>query len=320
MGRYLVRRLLQMIPLVIGITFVSFLLILSAPGDPVATMYPPQQIQDIDTEAIRDALGLNDPIPVQYVKMMWKFFNGELTSFIQHRPTTTMIAERLPTTFTFAILALVVSLLIGIPVAVLSATRSYSIVDDIAMIASMVGLSLPSFWFALILILIFAERLQLFPPSGIRPLQATGYNLGEMAPYVVLPTAVLSLGILPAMVRYARSSMMEVMRQDYINTARAKGVKERIVIYRHALKNAFIPIVSLLGVLFPMLLEGAVIVETIFGLPGLGRLAMQSALNRDYPVVLSINMMMSFFVIMSNLSADIAYAILDPRIRLGEKS
>jgi peptide/nickel transport system permease protein len=318
MGNYLARRLMQIIPLVIGITFVAFLLINLAPGDPVTTLFPPQMIKGIDIEVIREQLGLNDPLPVQYVKMMWKFVNGDLNSFIEKRPTTTMILERLPTTITFAFLALFFSLLVGIPVAILSATRSYSFIDDIAMVGSMVGLSLPSFWFALILILIFSEKLRFLPPSGIRPLQATGYNLGEMFPYLILPTLVLSMGILPSIVRYARSSMMEVMRQDYIQTARAKGLKERAVVYGHALKNALIPVVSLIGILFPMLIEGSVIVETIFALPGLGRLAMQSALNRDYPLILSINMMMAFVVLASNLMADISYAFLDPRIRLGE--
>lgn len=315
MRQYLIRRLLQIIPLVIGISFVSFVLVVSAPGDPVATMFSPDVVANIDTEALREKLGLNQPIPVQYAKMMWQFVNGELNSFAERRPTTEMVAERLPTTVLFASLAMGLALLVGVPIAVISALRPYSIVDDVSVTLSMVGLSLPQFWFALILILIFAERLQWLPATGLRPIDASGYNLGEMFPYLILPTIVLSLGVLPAVVRYCRSSMMEVMRQDYITTARGKGLRERVVIVRHALKNALIPVVSLVGVVFPMLLGGAVIVETVFALPGLGRLAVRAALGRDYPVILTINMLICMIVLVSNLAADIVYSYLDPRIR-----
>jgi peptide/nickel transport system permease protein len=317
MNEYLIRRLIQIIPLVVGITFVSFLLVVSAPGDPIATMFSPDQVASIDKDLLRAKLGLDQPVPVQYAKMMWQFFNGELNSFQERRSTIDMVAERLPTTVLFASLAMGLALLVGIPIAILSALRPYSWLDDAAVTLSMVGLSLPQFWFALILILIFAERLHLLPATGLRPIDSSGYNLRDMFPYLIMPTVVLSLGVLPAVVRYARSSMMEVMRQDYVTTARGKGLSERSVIVRHALKNALIPIVSLVGVVFPMLLGGSVIVETVFALPGLGRLAVRAALGRDYPVVLTINMLICLIVILSNLAADICYSYLDPRIRQG---
>jgi peptide/nickel transport system permease protein len=306
-----------MVPLVIGISFVSYLLIIMAPGDPIATMYPPDMVASLDREELREKLGLNDPIPVQYAKMMWEFVNGDLNSFAERRSTIEMVVERLPTTVIFAVLAMTLALIVGVPVAVISALRPYTLVDDVAVTLSMVGLSLPQFWFALLLILVFAERLHMLPATGLRPIQSSGYNLREMFPYLIMPTIVLSLGILPAIVRYTRSGMMEVMRQDYITTARGKGLRERSVVVRHALKNALIPVVSLIGVVFPMLLGGAVVVETVFALPGLGRLAVRAALGRDYPVILTINMLICLIVLLSNLLADATYSYLDPRIRQG---
>jgi peptide/nickel transport system permease protein len=317
MQQYLIRRLIQIIPLVVGISFISYLLVVAAPGDPIATMFSPDQVANIDKDLLREKLGLNQPIPVQYAKMMWQFLNGNLNSFAERRSTIKMVEERLPTTVLLSFLALGLALVVGIPIAIISALRPYSILDDVSVTLSMMGLSLPQFWFALILILIFAERLRILPATGLRPIDATGYNLIEMFPYLIMPTVVLSMGILPAVVRYCRSSMMEVMRQDYISTARGKGLGERAVVIRHALKNALIPVVSLVGVVFPMLLGGAVVVETVFALPGLGRLAVRAALGRDYPVVLTINMLVCLIVLLSNLAADAAYAYLDPRIRQG---
>lgn len=317
MHGYLSRRLIQVIPLLLGISLVSFVIVMSAPGDPIATMFPPEQLATIDREVLREKLGLNQPLYVQYGKMMWSFINGDLKSFQEKRSAITMIRERLPTTLTFAFLAMAVSLAIGIPVALLSATRPNSVLDDIAMVGSLLGLSLPNFWLALILILILAERLHFLPATGMRPLGLPTHGLLQMLPYLVMPTTVLSLGMMPAVVRYARSSMIEVMIQDYIRVARSKGLSERMVIYRHALKNALIPVVSIIAAVFPYLIGGSVVVESVFALPGLGRLAVRAALNRDYPVVLTINMLMAFIVIISSLVADVCYSYLDPRIRQG---
>jgi peptide/nickel transport system permease protein len=317
MQTYLVRRVVQMIPVFIGITIVSFLMIRLSPGDPIATMYPPEVLERVNQDLLREQLGLNDPLPIQYVKMMTQFFTGDLISFQEGRSTAEAITERLPTTILFAVTSIVTAMLIGLPIAVLSATRPYSKLDNVSTIGAMMGLSLPQFWIALVFILIFSERLRLLPASGVRPLGSDGSDPLEVLPYIIMPTIVLMLGLLPSVVRYMRSSMLDVLDQDYVRTARSKGLTERVVIGKHALRNAILPVVTLIGAIFPLLLGGAVLVETIFGLPGLGRLAVRSAQVRDLPVVLSINILAAIMVLISNLVTDIVYTYLDPRIRLG---
>jgi peptide/nickel transport system permease protein len=280
-------------------------------------MFPPEQLAKVDRAELRHQLGLDAPIPVQYFKIMQRFFTGELRSLTEGRYTLDILKERLPITALFAVLAMGLALLIGIPIAVLSALKPYSWADNVAMVGSLVGMSLPSFWFGLVLIMFLSERLHLLPASGVRPLQASGYNLVQMFPYLIMPTAALSLGIVPGIVRYTRSMMVDVMAQDYIRTARSKGLSERLVIVRHALKNALIPVVSYVGVMFPYLLGGATVTETVFSLPGLGRVEVRAALLRDYPTVMTLNMFAAFIVIGCNLLADVCYGYLDPRIRQG---
>jgi peptide/nickel transport system permease protein len=189
--------------------------------------------------------------------------------------------------------------------------------DNLLVVGSLVGMSIPDFWLGLMLILLVAERLRWLPATGLRPLTQASYTLWQVMPYYIMPTLVMAVGILPGLVRYARSSMLDVMTQDYVRTARGKGLRERQVIIRHALKNALIPIVSWIGIVIPYLLGGSVIVESVFALPGLGRLAVKAASNRDYPLVLTINMFMAVMVVLSNLLADVSYSALDPRIRQG---
>lgn len=316
MQNYLVRRLLQMIPVFIGITFISFAIVRLSPGDPVATLFPPEVLGRIDQELLREQLGLNDPLPVQYVKMMVSFFNGSLNSFQERRPTSDILFERLPITLLFATTAVLLALLIGLPVAVISALRPNSWLDNVFTTAALAGISIPSFWIALVFILIFTEQLRWLPASGIRPITATGYNLVEMLPYMIMPSIVLSLSLIPSIVRYTRSSMLEVMTQDYVRTARSKGLAEQVVVIRHGLRNALLPVVSLIGAIFPVLLGGMVLVESIFALPGLGRLAVRAAQTRDYPMILTLNMFSAVMVLLSNTVTDLVYQVLDPRIRL----
>ncbi|MBK8033508.1 MAG: ABC transporter permease [Anaerolineae bacterium] len=316
MQNYLVRRLLQMIPVFIGITFISFAIVRLSPGDPVATLFPPEVLGRIDQELLREQLGLNDPLPVQYVKMMVSFFNGSLNSFQERRPTSDILFERLPITLLFATTAVLLALLIGLPVAVISALRPNSWLDNVFTTAALAGISIPSFWIALVFILIFTEQLRWLPASGIRPITATGYNLVEMLPYMIMPSIVLSLSLIPSIVRYTRSSMLEVMTQDYVRTARSKGLAEQVVVIRHGLRNALLPVVSLIGAIFPVLLGGMVLVESIFALPGLGRLAVRAAQTRDYPMILTLNMFSAVMVLLSNTVTDLIYQVLDPRIRL----
>lgn len=317
MQRYLIRRLIQMIPVFIGITFITFLMISLAPGDPVMSLYPPEVLDRVDLDLLRDQLGLNDPLPVQYVRMMGRFITGDLESFQERRPAMELIFDRLFPTLLFASLATICALLIGLPVAIISALRPYSWFDNVSTVSVLTGLSLPQFWFALLLILVFSERLRLLPSSGIRPIDATSYNPVEMFPYLIMPTLVLSLGLLPSIMRYSRSSMIEVLSQDYVRTAHSKGLSNRRVLLQHALRNAILPVVTLIGAIFPLLLGGAAVVETIFGIPGIGRLAVRSAQVRDLPVILSLNIFAAVLILLSNLLTDIFYTYLDPRIRLG---
>jgi peptide/nickel transport system permease protein len=316
MQAYFIRRLVQLIPVFIGITFISFVIVRLAPGDPIATLFPPEVLGRVDRELLREQLGLNDPIPVQYIKMMSNFFNGSLSSFQERRPTMDVLMERLPITLMFATAAVMLALLIGLPVAVISALRPNSWLDNLFTTAALAGLSIPSFWLALVFVLIFTERLRWLPASGIRPITATTYNLAEMLPYMIMPTIVLAVGLIPSIVRYTRSSMIEVMAQDYVRTARSKGLSEQGVVIRHGLRNALVPVVSLIGAIFPVLLGGSVLIETIFSLPGLGRLAVRAAQTRDYPMILTLNMFSAVMVLISNTLTDVAYQFLDPRIRL----
>ncbi|MEQ8675368.1 MAG: ABC transporter permease [Aggregatilineales bacterium] len=317
MQRYLIRRLIQMVPVFIGITFITFLMISLAPGDPVMSLYPPEVLDRVDLDLLRDQLGLNDPLPVQYAQMMGRFLTGDLDSFQERRPAMDLIFDRLFPTLMFATLATFLALLIGLPVAIISALRPYSWFDNVSTVSVLTGLSLPQFWFALLLILFFSERLRLLPSSGIRPIDATSYNPVEMLPYLIMPTLVLSLGLLPSIMRYSRSSMIEVLSQDYVRTAHSKGLSNRRVLLQHALRNAILPVVTLIGAIFPLLLGGAAVVETIFGIPGIGRLAVRSAQVRDLPVILSLNIFAAVLILLSNLLTDIFYTYLDPRIRLG---
>lgn len=307
-----------MIPVFIGITFIAFLMVRLAPGDPIATMYSPETIGNVDREALERRLGLDQPLPVQYARMMAEFFSGELKSFQTQRPTITMILELFPTTLLLATLAVMFALLIGIPVALFSAARPYSWFDNIATTGTLVGLSLPQFWLSLILILIFSERLKILPATGIRPVGAA-HGIIDSIPHLIMPVGVLVLGLLPAIVRYTRSTLIDVFAHEYIRTARAKGLRERRVIFLHALRNGLIPVVTLIGILFPALLGGAVLIETIFGLPGIGRLALRAAQNRDMPLILTLNMFSAILVLLSTLITDLIYAYLDPRISLGAR-
>lgn len=317
MQQYLIRRLLQMAPVFIGITFITFLMISLAPGDPVVSLFPPEVLDRVDLDLLREQLGLNAPLPTQYVRMMGRFFSGELESFAERRPAMELIFARLFPTLLFSVLAIVCALIIGLPVAILSALKPYSLFDNVSTVSVLTGLSLPQFWIALILVLIFSERLRILPSSGIRPISASSYDPIEMFPYLIMPTFVLVIGLLPSVVRYSRSSMIDVLSQDYVRTAFAKGLANRTVWVRHALRNAILPVVTLVGAIFPLLLGGAVVVETIFGIPGIGRLAVRSAQVRDLPVILSLNIFTAVLILFSNMITDVFYTTLDPRIRLG---
>ncbi|HKG24324.1 MAG TPA: ABC transporter permease [Thermomicrobiales bacterium] len=314
---YIARRLLLMIPLLFGISVVSYAVIRFAPGDPARLLADPERVSAAQLAAAREQMGLNDPLPIQYLKTMRSLATGDLRSFKTHRPVLAMIGERLPTTLTLTALALVCSVVFGLTIGIVQSLRPYSRVDDAGTLVSLFGFSVPDFWLALTLIGIFAVRLGWLPASGIRPPQTDGWNPRDVAPHLVLPTFVLSASTMAGIARYTRSAMLEALGQDFVRLARAKGLRERQVVVRHALRNSLLPVITLLGFYVPFLLGGAVVVETIFALPGIGRLALDSVASRDYPVLLTINVLGALTVLVGNLLADVGYALADPRIRYG---
>jgi peptide/nickel transport system permease protein len=317
MSRYIIRRLIQTIPLLIAISLVSFLIVTLAPGDPLANMYPPYQLKHIDQALIRHQLGLDQPLAVQFVAMLEKLMTGKLESFAQRRPVFDMILEALPTTLTLASLSLFLSVILAIPISMISATSQKSWENTFFNVSSLFGISIPSFWVALVAILLLSEKFHLLPSGGLQSIGVTSMESVDVIKHLIMPVGILTLVTLPGLVRYGRASMIDVMSEDYIRTARAKGLEESKITLRHALKNAMIPFVAAVGLEIPWLFGGTVVIETIFSLPGIGRLAVQSALARDYPVILTINLYVAFLTVLSGILTDMAYSVLDPRIRQG---
>jgi len=316
---YIIRRILQMIPVLIGILFILFFILEQAPGTPVSNMMNPKMTPAQKAE-LTEKLGLNTPWHERFVNWIGEALHGNLGYSINHKkPVTDVIGDYIGPTLLLALISLCISILIGIPVGVISATKQYSFLDNVLTVFSLIGISIPSFFFGLLLLKNFAVDIRLFPLFGLKDplLMSTSYvdKILDIAWHLVLPSIVLGLGSTASFMRYTRSSMLEVIKQDYIRTARAKGLKEKTVIYRHAFRNAVIPIITLLGFWIPSLLSGAVITETIFALPGLGKISVEATMTRNYPLILGINFMLAFLTLIGALVADILYAIADPRIR-----
>lgn len=320
MTSYLLHRLLGMIPVLFGISILSFVIVVSAPGDPAALLVDFTQLNPEEQQAVRRELGLEDPIPVQYVKTMSALLTGQLRSIRTRQPTLDLVLEAAPTTLLLVGSTVVVGVLVGITLGILSAVRPYGLTDSLATVAALFGLSVPSFWLGLMLIVVFAENLHWLPATGLRPSGSNTWNPFEVVTHLVLPTFVMAASMIAAITRYTRSSMLAALRSDYVRTARAKGLSARRVLIHHALRNSLITTVTLLGVLVPILLGGSVVVESVFGLPGMGRLAVNAALARDYPVVMTTTMIAATLVVVCNLLTDLAYTMVDPQIRLGEAS
>jgi len=308
-----------MIPVFLGILILLFLIVELSPGGPMGNYMDPR-MRPAQREDLIERFGLNEPPLTRFFKWSTNLLKGDLGQSIKHqKPVVEVLTPLVGPTLRLGFLSLFLSLLIGIPTGIVSATKQYSAADYSLTVFSLIGLSMPVFFFALLLLFIFAVNLQWFPLYGIRdPLyQAPNafMSVMNMLWHLVLPTVVLGLASTATFMRYTRSSMLEVIKSDYIRTARAKGLKEKVVIYRHTFRNAMIPIITLLGLWIPTLLSGAVITESIFGLPGLGRVAVEAVLYRDYPVVLSINAMLALLTLISTLIADLLYAAADPRIK-----
>lgn len=309
------RRLIIMIPVVFFVTVLNFLLIVAIPGDPVDTSFNPNATA-ADNAAKRAALGLNDPLYVRYGKWMGRLAHGDLGySFSTYESVGSILGERIGPTLLLMGTAMLLAYAISIPIGILSATRQYSLLDYSMTGLAFIGISVPAFFFGLFGIYIFSLKLHWLPTGGMSTLGGSG-NLWDRILHLILPASVLAFAIGGKMVRYVRSSMLDVLGQDYLRTARAKGLHEITVTGKHALKNALIPIITVIGLDIPLLIGGAVVTEQIFQWPGIGQLTIQSIGSRDYPVLMAINLVSALVVVAANLVTDIAYVFADPRIRL----
>jgi peptide/nickel transport system permease protein len=315
MRRYILSRAVQAIITGILISIGIFALLKAAPGDPIDMLVAPEDQAGLNRQLLARQLGLDKPYVVQYTDMLAELLTGRLLAFRDRQPTLLKVAQALPTTLSLVTLSLAVSLTVGMGVALMSATRPYGWVDHSLSLLTLFGMSLPSFWFALALVFVFSDRLRWLPATGIRPPLATGWAPWEVLPHLVLPLTVIALSILPSIVRYARSALIDALAEDFIRTARSKGLPARTVLFHHAIRNALIPVVTIAGLLMPWLLGGTVVVESIFALPGMGSLAVDSAVTRDYPLVFTTTIVSACAVLASNLVVDLMYAVLDPRIR-----
>lgn len=317
MGAYILKRLVISLPVLIGITIIVFLLINLAPGDPVTGMIDPT-LGDFSPELVareRAKLGLDKPLPVQYILWLGRVARGDLGySLINRKPVGELIGHRIWPTIQLTLSALIVSVVIGIGIGILSAVKQYSWMDYVFTFLSFGAVSLPGFFLALGLIYVFALKLHWLPTSGMRTL-GQAESLWDSLRYMIMPVAVLGIGSAAPLVRYARSSMLEVLHQEYVNAARAKGLREWMVILRHAFPNALIPLITVVGLRLPVLFAGSVIVEQIFHWEGMGTLNIWAVMNQDYTLLMGLNMISAMLVLGANLLADIAYAFVDPRIR-----
>lgn len=304
MSKYILKRLLFMIPVMIGVTFLVFFIISLTPGDAASMILGNGATQEAILE-LREKMGLNDPVIVQYANYVKKLLSGDMgTSYATGKTVSAEISARFPNTFKLTISAIILSIIISIPIGVISATRQYSIFDNVGMVLALIGISMPSFWTGLILIIFFSLNLGWFPSGGMEGLKS-----------LILPAFTLAIASTASITRTTRSSMLEVIRQDYIQTARAKGVKRQVVTRKHALKNALIPAVTVIGLEFGVLLGGAVLTETVFSWPGIGRLMVQSIQSKDTPMILGCVIVFALSFSIVNLIIDILYAYIDPRIK-----
>ncbi len=311
---YLTRRLALTIPLLLGICTLTFLIIHIAPGGPSILMVP--RLRPADTKIMEHQLGLDAPLWVQYVRWLGLLARGNLgDSLITGGAVTSIIASRLPATIELMGAAIGISLLLGIPCGLLAATGHNRVIDRLITTVSLLGLAVPQFWVGLVAIIIFAVNLHWLPSAGLQTLNVAP-SAGDRLRHLVLPASVLSLAYLGQWTLFLRSGMLDVIRQDYMRTAQAKGLPRLRILLKHGVRNAVIPLVTTIGLTLPDLLGGAVVIETIFAWPGMGQLTISAAFQRDYPVIMGATIVAGLMVIAGNLLADVAYSVLDPRIRL----
>lgn len=318
MRGFLARRLLQSLLLLLIVLTITFSLLQLAPGDPLARYYDPEMSPET-LDLIRHNLGLDRSVPEQYLRWMGSFLRGDFGMSLRYRrPVADLLAEAIPPTLLLTGSALLIHLVFGVALGVLSAAKRATFFDRVNTIAALFLYSIPSFWLALMLILLFSLKLGVLPSSHMQSIDAAGLSgaalLLDRLRHLALPALVLGLASAASTARYLRGSMIDVLHEDYIRTARAKGLPEGRVFWKHALRNAAAPVVTIVGLSLPFLFGGAVVTETIFAWPGMGRLAVDAIYARDYPVVLAINFVVAAMVIAGNLLADAAYGALDPRV------
>jgi len=324
MTKYLAKRIAMLFPLLIGITLITFLVIHLAPGEPVdmATAMSPK-VTAASRQRMREFYGLDKPLHVQYVRWLGHLAHFDFgRSFApDHRPVTDKIVERIPVTLSLNVIALILEFCLAMPIGIIAAVNRDTPLDRAISVFVFLGFAVPTFWLALLCMYLFGVKLSWLPISGLHTLGSDKLpallRLWDLAKHLILPISIATFGSLAGLSRYMRSTMLEVLSQDYITSARAKGVKERVVIYKHALKNALLPVITLLGFSLPGLIGGSVIFETIFSIPGMGQLFYQGVMARDYPLVMGILVMGAGLTLVGNLLADICYAFADPRIRHG---
>ena len=304
MINYIIKRLLGIIPIMLGVTIISFSMIHFSPGDPAVILAGAEASQEV-IEKIREDFGLNKPLSSQYIEFMARLLKGDLgISIFTRLPVAELLAQRYWVTIKLAILGILVSFFVGIIPGVLSAAKQYSLFDNLCMLIALFGVSMPIFWIGLLLMLFFSVKIPLFPAGG-------GTDLYTL----ILPAISLGASSAALIARITRASMLEVIRQDYVRTARANGLREKIVIYKHCLKNAMIPITTVVGIQFGYLLGGTVLVEVVFSIPGMGKLLVDAIFQRDYPVVQASMILISLSFVVVNLLTDLVYGIFDPKIR-----
>jgi len=318
---YIIKRLLLMIPLIFGITLITFTVIHLAPGSPVEVQTEMSLKASAQAkENLKKLYGLDKPLHIQYLDWLKRFVSLDFgKSFVDGRKVVDKIIERIPITLTINVLSLILIFITAIPIGILSATKQYSLFDKLSTVFVLVGFSTPTFWLALLLMILFGVNMGILPISGIQSIDIAGMGpferLLDWIRHLILPVGVSAFGGIAGLSRYSRSGMLEVIRQDYIRTAKAKGLTESKVVFRHAFRNALMPIVTILGLSVPGLIGGGVIFETIFAIPGMGQLFYLSTMSRDYPTIMGILVIGAVLTLLGNLIADISYALVDPRIR-----
>jgi len=304
MLKYIAKRIVLMIPVLIVMTLIVFSIFYFGPGDPVSRIAGPNVTPEV-YESIRQKYGLDQPFIVQYFRFLKSVVEGDLgVSILQERPVIEMIRERLPVTLKIGLLGFLITFVVAIPIGVIAAVKKNTIVDYISMSGILLGMAVPTFWFGMLLLYVFGYKLRWFPISGYESIR-----------HLILPSFAIGFTNAAATARMVRSNMLEVLKQDYVRTARSKGLLEKIIVYKHALKNALIPVITIMGLRLGWILGGSVALEIIFSIPGLGRLMIDSILARDYPVVQGAMVVLTSPIILANILADILYAVVDPRIR-----